>query len=104
MKQISDEIEESSNNLGATSSVTFRKITLPLIRPAFFSGATFALMRSMTAISTIFYLYHYEAQRLGSRADFRNHTVIFNIKRPNQRLSRRPGKCGPGDRRDQSYN
>lgn len=56
LKQISDEIEESSINLGATSSVTFRKITLPLIRPAFFSGATFAFVRSMTAISAIIFL------------------------------------------------
>lgn len=56
LKQISDEIEESSVNLGATSGVTFRKITLPLIRPAFFSGATFAFVRSMTAISAIIFL------------------------------------------------
>ncbi len=56
LKQISDEIEESSINLGATSAVTFRKITLPLIRPAFFSGATFAFVRSMTAISAIIFL------------------------------------------------
>jgi len=56
LKQISDEIEESSINLGATSAVTFRKITLPLIRPAIFSGATFAFVRSMTAISAIIFL------------------------------------------------
>jgi len=56
LKQISAEIEESSINLGATSNTTFRKITLPLIRPAFFSGATFAFVRSMTAISAIIFL------------------------------------------------
>jgi iron(III) transport system permease protein len=56
LKQISNEIEESSINLGATSALTFRKITLPLIRPAFFSGATFAFVRSMTAISAIIFL------------------------------------------------
>lgn len=56
LKQISDEIEESSTNLGGSSSYTFRKITLPLIRPAFFSGATYAFVRSMTAISAIIFL------------------------------------------------
>ncbi len=56
LRQISDEIEESSINLGATSAETFRRITLPLIRPAFFSGATFAFVRSMTAISAIIFL------------------------------------------------
>lgn len=56
LKQISAEIEESSTNLGATSAHTFRTVTLPLIRPAFFAGATFAFVRSMTAISAIIFL------------------------------------------------
>lgn len=56
LKQISGEIEESSTNLGASTAYTFRKITLPLVRPAFFAGATFAFVRSMTAISAIIFL------------------------------------------------
>jgi iron(III) transport system permease protein len=56
LKQISAEIEESSTNLGATSAQTFRQITLPLIKPAFFAGATFTFVRSMTAISAIIFL------------------------------------------------
>lgn len=56
LKQISADIEESSTNLGATSSYTFRTVTLPLIKPAFFAGATFALVRAMTAISAIIFL------------------------------------------------
>ena len=56
LKQISNEIEESSTNLGASTSYTFRKITLPLIRPSFFAGATFAFVRAMTAISAIIFL------------------------------------------------
>lgn len=56
LKQISPEIEESSTNLGGTSAYTFRKITMPLIRPALFAGATFAFIRSMTAISAIIFL------------------------------------------------
>ena len=56
LKQISSDIEESSTNLGASTAYTFRKITLPLVRPAFFAGATFAFVRSMTAISAIIFL------------------------------------------------
>ncbi|MDA3955972.1 iron ABC transporter permease [Oceanispirochaeta sp.] len=56
LKQISPEIEESSTNLGGTSGYTFQHITLPLIRPSFFAGATFAFVRSMTAISAIIFL------------------------------------------------
>ncbi len=56
LRQISGDIEESSTNLGARTSYTFRKITLPLIRPAFFAGATFAFVRAMTAISAIIFL------------------------------------------------
>ncbi len=56
LKQISPDIEESSTNLGGNSSYTFRNITLPLIRPSFFAGATFAFVRSMTAISAIIFL------------------------------------------------
>ena len=35
---------------------TFRKITLPLIAPAFFSGLVFAFVRAMTAISAAIFL------------------------------------------------
>ncbi len=56
LKQISNDIEESSTNLGGKSSYTFRKVTLPLIKPAFFAGATFSFIRSMTAISAIIFL------------------------------------------------
>ena len=56
LKQISGDIEESSTNLGASTAYTFRKITLPLVRPAFFASATFAFVRSMTAISAIIFL------------------------------------------------
>lgn len=56
LKQISTDIEESSTNLGANSTYTFRRITLPLITPSFFAGATFAFVRCMTAISAIIFL------------------------------------------------
>ena len=56
LKQISKDIEESSTNLGANSAYTFKRITLPLITPSFFAGATFSFVRCMTAISAIIFL------------------------------------------------
>ena len=56
LSQIDPAIEEASISLGANSALTFRKITLPLIRPAFLSGLIFAFARSMTTISAIIFL------------------------------------------------
>ena len=56
LSQISKDIEESSTNLGATSAKTFTTITLPLITPSFFSGATFAFVKCMTSLSAIIFL------------------------------------------------
>ena len=56
LSQISKDIEESSTNLGATSAKTFSTITLPLITPAFFSGATFAFVKCMTSLSAVIFL------------------------------------------------
>ncbi len=56
LNQIDPSIEEAAQNLGADSITTFRKITLPLIAPAFFSGLVFAFVRSMTAISAAIFL------------------------------------------------
>ncbi|MEO7056963.1 MAG: iron ABC transporter permease [Caldimonas sp.] len=55
MQQIDRSLEEASQGLGANSSTTFRRITLPLVMPAFFAGLGVMFIRSMTAISaTIF--------------------------------------------------
>ncbi len=56
LSQIDPAIEEASISLGADSARTFRKITLPLIRPAFLSGLIYAFARSMTTISAIVFL------------------------------------------------
>jgi iron(III) transport system permease protein len=56
LQQIDKSIEEASTNLGASSSQTFKKITLPLIKQAFFSGLVFAFVRAMTAVSSIIFL------------------------------------------------
>ena len=54
--QIDPSIEEAAEDLGADSNITFRRITLPLMVPAFFSGLIFAFVRSMTAISAAIFL------------------------------------------------
>ena len=56
LKQIDPAIEEASTDLGADSVYTFSKITLPLIKPAFFSGLSYSFVRGMTAVSAIIFL------------------------------------------------
>jgi len=56
LHQIDPSIEEAAQNLGADGVTTFRKVTLPLISPAFFSGLVFAFVRAMTAISAAIFL------------------------------------------------
>ncbi len=56
LRQIDPTIEEAAQNLGADGLTTFRRITLPLIGPAFFSGLVFAFVRAMTAISAAIFL------------------------------------------------
>jgi iron(III) transport system permease protein len=54
--QIDKSIEEASAISGAGSAYSFRRITLPLLRNAFFSGLVFAFVRAMTAVSAIIFL------------------------------------------------
>lgn len=56
LSQIDPSIEEAAQNLGADSVTTFRKITLPLVAPAFFSALVYAFVRAMTAISAAIFL------------------------------------------------
>lgn len=56
LRQIDPSIEEAARNLGASSLQTFRKVTLPLIAPAFFTGLVYAFVRAMTAISAAIFL------------------------------------------------
>lgn len=56
LQQINPAIDEASTSLGADSLTTFRKVTLPLIRPALLSGLTYAFARSMTTLSPIVFL------------------------------------------------
>ncbi|MDR1429032.1 MAG: iron ABC transporter permease [Spirochaetaceae bacterium] len=54
--QIDKSIEEASSISGAGSGYSFRRITLPLLRNAFFSGLVYAFVRAMTAVSAIIFL------------------------------------------------
>lgn len=56
LKQIDPSIEEAATDLGASSGTVFRRITLPLISPALFSGLVYAFVRAMTAISAAIFL------------------------------------------------
>lgn len=56
LQQIDPAIEEASTNLGADASRTFRKVTLPLILPAFTAGLIFSFARHMTSLSAIIFL------------------------------------------------
>ena len=56
LQQIDESIEEASINLGASPGRTFWKITVPLIRPALFSGIVYSFVRAMTAVSGIIFL------------------------------------------------
>jgi len=54
--QIDPSLEEASQNLGASSVRTFRKITLPLVARAMFSGLEYLWVRSLTSISAAIFL------------------------------------------------
>jgi iron(III) transport system permease protein len=56
LQQIDRSLEEASQGLGAGSGTTFRRVTLPLIMPAFFAGLGVVFIRSMTAISATIFL------------------------------------------------
>ena len=56
LQQIDPSIEEAAVSLGASQATTFRKVTLPLIRPALLAGLIYSFARSMTAISAIIFL------------------------------------------------
>jgi iron(III) transport system permease protein len=64
LKQIDPAIEEAAMNLGADTSVVFKDMVLPLIRPAFISALSYTFVRSMTAVSAVIFLITAEWQLL----------------------------------------
>ncbi|MDX1521658.1 MAG: ABC transporter permease subunit, partial [Anaerolineae bacterium] len=56
LQQVDPSIEEASSNLGADAQYTFRRVTLPLVLPAFIAGLIFSFARHMTSLSTVIFL------------------------------------------------
>jgi iron(III) transport system permease protein len=56
IRQIDPSIEESASSLGAYPGTAFRRIVLPLIAPAFFTGLAHSFVRCMTAISAVVFV------------------------------------------------
>lgn len=56
LQQIDPSIEEAAADLGADTGKVFSSVTLPLIKPAFFSGLVYSFVRSMTAVSAVIFL------------------------------------------------
>ncbi len=56
LQQIDPSIEEAASVLGASSAKVFTSVTIPMIRPAFFSGLVYTFIRSMTLVSTVIFL------------------------------------------------
>jgi iron(III) transport system permease protein len=56
LQQIDPSIEEASASLGAGTFTTLRKITVPLVLPALFTGLEPTFIRAMTAISATIFL------------------------------------------------
>lgn len=56
MSQIDKSLDEASLTLGASSWYTFRKVVLPLLRPAIIAALVYSFVRAMTAISAVIFL------------------------------------------------
>src|SRR5438094_608517 len=56
LAQIDPSLEEASASLGARRDVTFRRVVLPLVRPALLASMTVLFIRAMTAISATIFL------------------------------------------------
>jgi iron(III) transport system permease protein len=56
LQQVDPAIEEASISIGADQATTFRRVTLPLIRPALLTAMIYAFARSMTTVSAILFL------------------------------------------------
>ncbi len=56
MTQLDRSLDESSLTLGANSWQTFRRVILPLLRPAILAALVYSFVRAMTAISAVIFL------------------------------------------------
>lgn len=56
MAQLDKSLDEASLTLGHNSWQTFRKVILPLLRPAILAALVYSFVRAMTAISAVIFL------------------------------------------------
>ena len=56
LHQIDKNMEEASQSLGASATMTFFRVTLPLVIPAVLAGMRYLFIHSMTAISATIFL------------------------------------------------
>lgn len=56
LRQIDKSIEEAASILGASNTRTFGQVTLPLLKPAFFTAFAYAFTRSLTTLSAVIFL------------------------------------------------
>jgi iron(III) transport system permease protein len=67
LAQLHPSIEQASADLGASQGTTFRRITLPLIRPALLTGLCYSFARCMTSVSAVIFLVTPETQIITSQ-------------------------------------
>ena len=56
LNQVDKNIEEAAQNLGAKGWGLFRRVTLPLMAPAFFTGWAYSFVKAITAISAVIFV------------------------------------------------
>ena len=81
LSQIDKSLEEASQGLGAGSGTTFRRVTLPLILPAFFAGLGVVFIRSMTAISATIFLVSIELDARHRQDPREHHRTLARARR-----------------------
>jgi iron(III) transport system permease protein len=56
MSQLDKSLDEASLTLGANSLMTFRRIILPLLRPAIIAALVYSFVRAITSVSAVIFL------------------------------------------------
>jgi len=56
LDQVHRSLDEASTTMGAGPWATFRRILLPLVRPALLAGMVFAFTRSVTTLSAVIFV------------------------------------------------
>jgi len=62
MAQLDRSLDEASLTLGANTWRTFRRVILPLLRPAILAALVYSFVRAMTAISAVIFLVSAETE------------------------------------------